>query len=154
LTRLPNPDKKKFSIGDLFNRIRTLYPSLENSDHVQLLVSINPPDLELFADENQISQVMINLVKNALEAINTGIGSKIQICAQSVFNNRVEITISDNGPGIPADMIEQIFVPFFTTRPNGSGIGLSVSKQIMRLHGGALRVKSTPNKETRFSLIF
>jgi len=154
LTRLPNPDKKRFRIADLINRIKVLYSSLENSNNVQLSISVNPPDLELFADENQISQVLINLLKNALEAINAKPDSRIHISAEIAFNNRTEISVADNGPGIPNEMIEQIFVPFFTTRPNGSGIGLSLSRQIMRLHGGSLQVKSTPNKETTFRLLF
>jgi signal transduction histidine kinase len=69
-------------------------------------------------------------------------------------SNRPEICVVDNGPGIPEEIIEQIFVPFFTTRENGSGIGLSLSRQIMRLHGGSLQVRSVPNKETVFCMIF
>jgi nitrogen fixation/metabolism regulation signal transduction histidine kinase len=154
LTRLPNPEKKLFNVLDLLNRIRILYPSLENSNHVQLSVSVNPSDLKLFADENQISQVLINLVKNALESINSESEGQIHIKAQNTSKNGTEISITDNGPGIPAEMIEQIFVPFFTTRTNGSGIGLSLSRQIMRLHGGTLQVKSIPNKETSFWMTF
>ena len=72
----------------------------------------------------------------------------------SIANNHPVINVTDNGPGIPSDLIEEIFVPFFTTRQEGSGIGLSISRQIMRLHGGTLAVKSVPGKETVFKMVF
>ena len=154
LTRLPKPDKKIFKIDDLIDRIKLFYFSLENSDKVKLNVTIQPPDMELFADENLISQVLLNLLKNALEAIGINKKGKIHLSAGYTANNRAEICVIDNGPGIPNEIIEQIFVPFFTTRENGSGIGLSLSRQIMRLHGGSLQVQSIPNKETVFRMGF
>ncbi len=150
LTRLPKPEKKIFRVDDLINRIKVLYLSLENSDHIKLNMSINPPDMQLVADENLISQVLINLLKNALESIAQKPDARIHLTARISENNKVEICVADNGPGIPEEIIEQIFVPFFTTRENGSGIGLSLSRQIVRLHGGSLQVRSIPNKETRF----
>lgn len=154
LTRLPTPVKKTFRMDDLINRIKVLYASLENSQKVMLTTVVNPPEMEICADENLVSQVLINLLKNALESIEDPSNGKIHISVRYTSAKRPEICVSDNGPGIPAEMIEQIFVPFFTTRPNGSGIGLSLSRQIMRLHGGSLQVKSTPKKETKFSLVF
>ncbi|MDO8928029.1 MAG: ATP-binding protein, partial [Bacteroidota bacterium] len=77
-----------------------------------------------------------------------------QLAARYSDNKRPELCVIDNGPGIPEEILEQIFVPFFTTRENGSGIGLSLSRQIMRLHGGSLQVRSVPNKETVFCLRF
>jgi two-component system, NtrC family, nitrogen regulation sensor histidine kinase NtrY len=154
LTRLPKPDKKIFKVEELVNRMKVLYSSLGNSDRVKLTVAVNPPEMELFADENLISQVLLNLLKNALEALNWEAGGMIRIMVKVGNNNRPEITVADNGPGIPDEIMEQVFVPFFTTRENGSGIGLSLSRQIMRLHGGSLQVRSIPNKETVFSMIF
>ncbi|MDP2339137.1 MAG: ATP-binding protein [Bacteroidota bacterium] len=154
LTRLPKPDKKAFKFEDLANRIKVLYLSLGNSDKVKLTVTVNPPEMELFADENLISQVLLNLLKNAVEAISNHPEGRIHVIAGYSSNNRPEICVADNGPGIPNDIMEQIFVPFFTTRENGSGIGLSLSRQIMRLHGGSLQVRSVPNKETVFCLGF
>ncbi len=154
LTRLPKPEKKLFKVEDLVTRVKMLYLSLENSDLVKLSVAINPPDLELLADENLISQVLLNLLKNALEAISKSPDARIQLIARISEKNRPEILVIDNGPGIPEEIIEQIFVPFFTTRENGSGIGLSLSRQIMRLHGGSLQVRSVPGKETVFTLGF
>jgi len=154
LTRLPKPDKIIFKMEDLVNRIKVLHSSLENSEKVKLAVTISPPDMELFADENLISQVLINLTKNALQANEKNPDGKIQITIGVNSDHRPEIRVTDNGPGIPEEILEQIFVPFFTTRDNGSGIGLSLSRQIMRLHGGSLQVRSIPGKETVFSMIF
>ena len=110
--------------------------------------------MELYADENLIAQVLINLTKNAIQANEKNPDAKIQLIACFTAENRPQIRVMDNGPGIPDDIIEQIFVPFFTTRENGSGIGLSLSRQIMRLHGGNLQVRSNPGKETVFTLNF
>lgn len=154
LTRLPKPDKVIFRLEDLVTRIKVLYASLENSGKVKLSVAISPPEMELFADENLISQVLINLTKNALQANERNPEGKIQIAIGVNLEHRPEIRVTDNGPGIPDEILEQIFVPFFTTRENGSGIGLSLSRQIMRLHGGSLQVRSIPGKETVFSMIF
>jgi two-component system, NtrC family, nitrogen regulation sensor histidine kinase NtrY len=154
LTRLPKPDKKIFRVEELVNRMKVLYSSLGNSNRVKLAVAVNPPEMELFADENLISQVLLNLLKNALEALDGKTDGMIRIMVKVADNNRPEITVADNGPGIPDEIMEQVFVPFFTTRENGSGIGLSLSRQIMRLHGGSLQVRSIPNKETVFSMNF
>jgi two-component system, NtrC family, nitrogen regulation sensor histidine kinase NtrY len=154
LTRIPVPDKKLFKVDDLFNRLKILYASEEKSSITELSFLIKEHDLEIFADQNLISQVLINLVKNALEAIENIPEGKIMISAGISSDLHPEICVSDNGPGIPPENLDEIFVPFFTTRQNGSGIGLSLSRQIMRVHGGNLRVLSVPGKETRFCLTF
>ena len=154
LTRVPEPEKKLFKVADLMRRVQILYYSLEKSDRIKLSVSLKKPDLEFFADQNLISQVLINLVKNALEANENNKKGKILIIASEGINDHHEICVIDNGPGISGENIDEIFVPFFTTKPNGSGIGLSISKQIMRVHGGNLKVRSVPDKETVFCLSF
>jgi two-component system, NtrC family, nitrogen regulation sensor histidine kinase NtrY len=154
LTRLPKPDKKLFKVSDLLSRIKLLYQSLANSEKVELSVSVSPSDLELFADEGQVSQVLINLIKNALEANESNPEGKIRVIARINGTQRPEICVIDNGPGIPEEIMDEIFVPFFTTRENGSGIGLSISKQIMRLHGGSLKVRSHPNQWTEMIIAF
>jgi PAS domain S-box-containing protein len=154
LTRVPEPDKKLFKVADLLGRVQILYNSLEKSDRIDLTLSLKNSDLEIFADQNLISQVLINLVKNALEANENNNDGKIRIVASEDKDNHPEICVIDNGPGIAEENIDEIFVPFFTTRQNGSGIGLSISKQIMRVHGGNLKVRSVPNKETSFCLSF
>ncbi len=154
LTRIPEPEKKVFKIEALLNRITVLYSSLDKSDTIDLSVSTAFPELEIFADQNLISQVLVNLLKNAIEANENNPAGKIRIVSGLDTNLRPEICVIDNGPGIAEANIEEIFVPFFTTRQNGSGIGLSISKQIMRVHGGNLKVRSTPGKETVFCLSF
>jgi nitrogen fixation/metabolism regulation signal transduction histidine kinase len=154
LTRVPEPEKKMFKVADLISRVQILYNSLDRSDRIKLSVSVKNPDLEIFADQNLISQVLINLVKNALEANENNNNGKITIASSEGSDNHSEICVIDNGPGISEENIDEIFVPFFTTRQNGSGIGLSLSRQIMRMHGGNLKVKSIPDKETVFCLSF
>lgn len=154
LTRVPEPEKKLFKVSDLISRVKVLYHSIELSDNTQLSVDLKDADFEIYADQNLISQVLINLLKNAIEANENNPDCKIQITAAANILNRPEICVIDNGPGIAADNIDKIFVPFFTTRQSGSGIGLSISRQIMRAHGGNLRVRSVQNKETLFCLSF
>jgi two-component system, NtrC family, nitrogen regulation sensor histidine kinase NtrY len=154
LTRIPQPDRKLFKVSDLITRVQILYNSLNNSSHIKLKLNLKDPALKLFADENQISQVLINLLKNAIEANENNEAGIITITAVKDPDNHLEICVSDNGPGIPGNQIDEVFVPFFTTRKEGSGIGLSISKQIMRLHGGNLKVRSVPGKETIFCMSF
>jgi len=154
LTRVPDPNKEYFKVADLMTRIRILYSSLDKSDRVKLSFSLNDPDMELFADQNLISQVLLNLLKNAIEANENNPDGKIRVVANTDKNNHPEICVIDNGQGISEKNLDEIFVPFFTTRPNGSGIGLSISKQIMRVHGGNLKVRSQPDEETVFCLNF
>jgi two-component system, NtrC family, nitrogen regulation sensor histidine kinase NtrY len=154
LTRIPEPEKKLFKVADLISRVQILYNSLEQNERIKLSYSLKDPDLEIFADQNLISQVLINLVKNALEANENNPDGKIMISAGLDNNQHPIICVFDNGPGITGKNLDEIFVPFFTTRQHGSGIGLSISKQIMRVHGGNLKVKSLPNKETVFCLSF
>ena len=96
----------------------------------------------------------MNLCKNAIQALKDTENPAIQFIAGMTKDHKKYITVSDNGPGIPTDMINEIFVPFYTTKNEGTGIGLSLSKQMMHLHGGSLSVHSTPYEETSFSLLF
>jgi two-component system nitrogen regulation sensor histidine kinase NtrY len=154
LTRIPEPDKKLFAFEDLITRLKVLYGSMHNSSRAKLSVIIKNPGIELFADQNLISQVLVNLLKNAFEANEYNQDTLIRIVAGQDGNNRPEVCVTDNGPGIAPEHLDEIFVPFFTTRQNGSGIGLSISRQIMKMHGGNLIVRSVPQKETTFCLTF
>jgi two-component system, NtrC family, nitrogen regulation sensor histidine kinase NtrY len=154
LTRIPVPQKRKFRISDLLSRVKILYHSLPKSEKVILEIEQEENSLEIFADENQVSLVLINLLKNAIEANENNPSGIITVTAGHNSENQPEISVSDNGPGIPEDNLEKIFIPFFTTRNEGSGIGLSISKQIMRMHGGTLKVKSIQGRETVFSMNF
>ncbi|MBK7131485.1 MAG: ATP-binding protein [Bacteroidales bacterium] len=154
LTKVPEPEKKIFRVTDLLSRVKILYESLETSRKVELSVKVINPDLEIFADQNLISQVLINLLKNALEANENNPDTRITIIANTDIDNRPELCVIDNGPGISEAKLDEIFVPFFTTKEKGSGIGLSISRQIMKVHGGNLKVRSVPDKETVFCLSF
>ena len=154
LTRVPEPEKKLFRVADLMNRVQILYNSLEKNDKIELSISLKDHDLELYADQNLISQVLINLLKNALEANENNPRGKIMIIAAADSSQHPEICVTDNGPGIAEENLDKIFIPFFTTRQKGSGIGLSISRQIMRVHGGNLKVRSVPGKETVFCMNF
>ena len=154
LTRVPAPEKKIFKVADLMSRVQVIYDSLEKNAAVDLDISLEDPDIELYADQNLISQVLINLLKNALDANENNPFAKIRIIVNTDKNLHPQICVTDNGPGIRKEDLSEIFVPFFTTRENGSGIGLSLSKQIMRIHGGNLKVRSVPGKETEFCLSF
>lgn len=131
-----------------------MYNSLEKSENIDLSVSIKNPDLEIFANQNLISQVLINLLKNALEANENNPEGKIRIQVGVDSNQRPEICVTDNGPGISEANLDEIFVPFFTTKQKGSGIGLSISRQIMKVHDGHLKARSIPGQETVFCLSF
>ncbi len=153
LTRLPKPEKKLFSVQNLIENINILSGSFKHAQHVNISFEIQPKELEILADEKQISQVLINLVKNAFQANAANKIAKVKIIAGLTENGRPEIRVVDNGPGIPEEILDKIFIPFFTTKESGSGIGLSLSRQIMQMHGGSLKVKTT-KKETTFSLLF
>ncbi len=154
LTCIPKPEMKLFRVSELFSRVKILTGSLEKSENMNISFINNDPGLEIFADENLISLVLINLIKNAVEANENNPDCKIKVIAGCDLNDHKEICVSDNGPGISKENLEEIFIPFFTTRENGSGIGLSISKQIMGAHGGILKVRSVPDKETIFCMSF
>ncbi len=115
---------------------------------------VMPENLSIDADEGQISQVLLNLIKNAKQAVSKVENPTIEIVADLGKNNRPQISVTDNGSGIETELLEQIFIPFFTTKENGSGIGLSISRQIMKNHGGNIRVVSETGKGSRFILEF
>ncbi len=150
---VPKPDKTLVPAHKLFEKARVL-TSKEANESTRISWTIKPNALELFVDEKQITQVLINLVKNAAHSLEEHSEGNIHVIASVNDNNKKFIEVKDNGPGIPLELIEEIFVPFFTTKDKGTGIGLSLSKQIMHLHSGDLKVFSIPNQETSFVLLF
>jgi two-component system nitrogen regulation sensor histidine kinase NtrY len=154
LTRIPKPNFEIFSIRELFERIGRLLKEQLEKGSIRLEMQVNPESLELTADPGLIEQVLINLCKNSLEAIAATSNPSIMLIAKTDGSGNPIIQVIDNGPGIKADVLENVFIPFFTTKREGSGIGLSLSRQIMRLHRGTLTVTSMPDVETIFSLRF
>lgn len=152
-TRIPTPEPSLFYIKAFIERMIELARHQNPCEHITFRTEIVPADLILYADENLISQVVINLLKNAIQAIGNQTDVKINIHAYCNEAEEVWIEIKNNGPVIPAEIAEHIFIPFFTTKEGGSGIGLSISRQIMRLSGGSL-ILLQDDKETRFILKF
>ncbi len=153
LTRLPQPDKKPIRLGEFFDSTITLINYKPEKDNVKIIRKVIPRDLEVVADKKQLSQVLINLIKNSLEALKNNKNGEIVLKGEINKNHRAQISVIDNGPGIPEELQDKIFVPFFTTKELGSGIGLSLSRQIMQLHGGSITVKSNQSG-TVFTLVF
>lgn len=153
-TRIPTPEPSLFYIKAFTERMVELTKHQNNCAQITFQSNITPPDLILYADENLLSQVMINLLKNAIQAISNQEGGLISIRAYCNEQDEIFIDVSNNGPQIPQEVAEQIFVPFFTTKEGGSGIGLSLSRQIMRLSGGSLTLIPSHHMNTTFRLKF
>lgn len=149
---LPKPDKTLVSASKLLEKIKVLMSQDNENNTISFEVETSPTDLELYIDEKQISQILINLSKNALQSLGTQENGMVKITSGITKGRKKYISVWDNGPGIPPELIDEIFVPFFTTKNTGTGIGLSLSKQIMHLHGGSMTVVSREN--TRFTLTF
>ena len=115
---------------------------------------VQPQNLAINIDSELIQQVLINLIKNAIQALENSQDKKIQMTAVQDEKNNTLIVLKDNGQGIDEEAQSKIFIPFFTTKKKGSGIGLSLSRQIMRQHNGSINVKSKVDEGTEFTLKF
>ena len=154
LIKIPMPDKDIIYVATLFNKIRVLVSQEPGFHHIKFKIDVIPKDLEVYADEKQLIHMLVNLTKNALQSLNGNPKGIIILSGKKEPTGKITLMVTDNGSGIKTELIEEIFIPFFTTKENGTGIGLSLSKHIMRLHGGTIKVNSTPNIETTFSLSF
>ena len=157
-TQIPTPDYEYFSVKELLHRIEHLMKAECEKKGVHVGIEIQSESLELRADPQLVEQILINITKNALRALRNVDDPKLTYKAGINMDGHVYIDVIDNGPGIKKEDLEKIFIPFYSTAVNdpdkGSGIGLSLSRQIMRIHGGALQVRSEPGKETVFTLKF
>jgi len=147
-SQTPELHISEFSFKGMMDKITSLLETDLSLKHVDLELDIRPSSLKITADEELLEQVIINLIKNSLEALGQEGGMIRIFCRKDVEGCLIKV--SDNGPGIPSDMIERIFVPFFTTKTEGSGIGLSLSRQIIHQHGGHINVASTSDPGTTF----
>lgn len=157
LTLIPKPKFKIFAINDLFSRIEKLMENKLTEKFVDFQWWVDPQSLELTADPSLIEQVLINLILNATEALDGAKDAKdlrIQLTAVMDDTGKVIIRVTDNGPGIVKEALSKVFIPFYSTKKKGSGIGLSLSRQIMKLHKGTITVHSEPDTETVFTLKF
>jgi nitrogen fixation/metabolism regulation signal transduction histidine kinase len=153
LNKITAPNLRKVYVLDLFENLhRLMQPTLEQK-HIDLEMILKDPHLMLEADTNLIEQVLINLVVNAIEAVKSTTNPRIILSGYLSANGKTVIKVADNGSGIPAEIMDNIFIPFFSTKKHGSGIGLSLCKQIMMLHRGNIQVQSSPGEGTVFSLL-
>jgi signal transduction histidine kinase len=152
LSRLPMPDRKEIPVAGLMQEIKELYVPPCQEKGITCSIHTGPENLSILADDSQIKQVLINLIKNATEALEKRPDPTLNLAVKRILNH-VSLEISDNGSGIPEDVLEKIFVPFYSTKPEGSGIGLSLSRQIIRNHNGQITVKSEAGVGTTFKVM-
>ncbi len=153
LTTLPAPNLHIIKVSDLLDRIVRLQYNELHRRGISLRFIMAQEALTINADAGMIEQVLINLIHNAADALDGRTEPYIEITAKTA-NNKTIIQVADNGAGIDKDNLDRIFVPFYTTKTNGSGIGLSLSRQIMRQHGGSISVSSTYGYGAVFALEF
>ena len=155
LTRIPKPHFRYFPVADLFQRTLELMEPKFEELNILVNTKIFPGDLKLLADPDLVDQVLINLLINAIDALHEIKGKRqISLKASVNLNNRTLIEVTDTGIGISQEAMDKIFMPFFTSKKTGSGIGLSLSRQIMQMHKGSLSVRSAPGKGATFVLVF
>jgi len=154
LLRIPRPQFKVFTVESLFRRVEQLMSPQLTAHKIKIRTIVEPETLEMTADPEQIEQVLINLILNSAQALAGNPEPRIEMQADQDKRGRVILRVTDNGTGILKEVQDKIFIPFFTTKKNGTGIGLSLSQQIMRLHRGTIAVQSEPNEETVVMLKF
>jgi two-component system, NtrC family, nitrogen regulation sensor histidine kinase NtrY len=154
LTNLPRPSVADVDVAVLLDRVHALMAPALEAEGAGLQVQVTGANLSVRADPQQIEQVLINLLKNAAEALGGREDSRVLLRGARDDHGKVLIQVIDNGPGIDAAHLDDIFVPFFTTKRSGSGVGLSVSRQIMALNKGMLTVKTAPGGGSEFTLRF
>jgi signal transduction histidine kinase len=154
LTHIPKPKLAEVGVKNILEEMAILHKK-ELADHgVTISISVDPEQLTISVDKNMIEQVLINLIKNAIQAFDEQTEKRIELTGFASEKGRAAISVKDNGQGIDAEAMEKIFIPFFSTKKTGSGIGLSLSKQIMRQHEGRISVKSKLGEGTEFILRF
>ena len=154
LNKITQPDLSRILVRNLFENLNSLMrPTLEKK-HIELEIILRDTALAIHADINLIEQVLINLVVNAIEAVKDREKPRITLSAEIQGNNKTLVKVTDNGLGMQPELLDKIFIPFFSTRKTGSGIGLSLCKQIMLLHKGNIQVQSTDGVGSAFILQF
>ena len=153
ITRIPDLVKEEVEIESFINQISQLFSETFKDKGINIEIKVNPKNLHFVFDRKMIEQVIINLIKNSIEALENRLHKVIKIGANET-NNSLEIIIKDTGIGMKNEIKEDVFIPFFTTKDNGSGIGLSLSKEIMQKHQGDIFFNSEYDIGTTFYLRF
>jgi len=152
LTRLPTPEFQKVKIKELLKQVETLLkPDLDHLN-VKLHIHLENPELEILVDSDLFDQVLINIIKNGMEAVQKQKDGRIRLTVTE-NGHQVFIRITDNGAGIPEDKIDKIFIPFFTTKKNGTGVGLALCRQILQMHNATIAVSSYQGEGTTFTIV-
>ena len=154
LNKITKLDLTKILVRNLFETLNSLMRPTLDKKHIELEIILRDPTLAIEADLNLLEQVMINLMVNAVEAVKERENPRLTLSAEILPNNKTLVKVSDNGLGMPPELLDKIFIPFFSTRKSGSGIGLSLCKQIMLLHKGNIQVQSTSGMGSSFILQF
>lgn len=154
LNKITAPNLKKVYVRDLFENMHQLMEPTLDQKNIEMEIILKDPDLVLEADTSLVEQVLINLVVNAMEAVKDRSDSRIVLSGYLASNRKTIIKVADNGTGMPEELLDKIFIPFFSTKKSGSGIGLSLCKQIMMLHKGQINVQSVEGEGTAFVLQF
>ncbi|HEU0064874.1 MAG TPA: HAMP domain-containing sensor histidine kinase [Flavisolibacter sp.] len=154
LNKITRLNVKKLYIRELFGNLHQLMQPTFEQKNIELEIILRDTELAFEADHSLIEQVLINLIVNAIEAVKDQSSPKIILSADSTSIKKVIIKVADNGIGMPEELMDKIFVPFFSTKKNGSGIGLSLCKQIVMLHKGTIQVQSVEGRGTVFSMQF
>jgi two-component system nitrogen regulation sensor histidine kinase NtrY len=154
LTKIPKPVFKSIRIPEWLSRVELLMKERLASEKVHFEMIIKSKQKELIADEKLLSQVLINIINNAIDAVKRKKNKSIHLTVTNDKRGKLQVSVTDNGHGIREDEIDKIFIPFYTTRESGSGIGLSLSRQIMRLHKGSISVNSVYGRYSTISLKF
>ena len=153
LTKIQKPNFREVRITEMLKRVQTLLKPELKKRNIEIIELISDPNLSIQADPELIEQVLINLVKNAMEAVTGQSNPRIEIGSE-ITHDHIQIFVRDNGPGINEEYLDKIFIPFFTTKKSGSGIGLSLSRQIMRMHRGRINFHTSAEDGTTFILAF
>ena len=154
LNKITKLNLQKVYIRELFGNLHQLMAPTFEQKGIELEIILKETDLMLEADPSLIEQVLINLIVNAMEAVKDQEEPRIILSAEQTLNKKIILKVADNGPGIPEEVLDKIFIPFFSTKKSGSGIGLSLCKQIVMLHRGTIQVQSIQGKGTVFSMQF
>ena len=154
LTHIPKPKLAILTVKEMMDEILVLLKTEIKKESITISSTVEPANLTINADKELIEQVLINLLKNAIQSFDEHTNKLIEINGYINDKNRPVIAVKDNGSGIDEEALLKIFIPFFTTKKSGSGIGLSLSRQIMRQHQGVLAVKSKIDEGTEFELRF
>jgi signal transduction histidine kinase len=154
LNKITTPNFKKLYVRDLFENLHQLMQPTLLQKNIELEVILKDPELTVEADSNLVEQVLINLLVNAMEAVKDKTDARIVLSAYATLGNKIVLKVIDNGAGMSPEVMDKIFIPFFSTKKSGSGIGLSLCKQIMMLHKGNVQVQSVEGEGSAFMLQF